>query len=184
MFGNMNWVTVIWSMGGGACLTLALMQLVLWWKDRTARAYLICSVMAVSVAAIAAFELAMMRAETPDRFGTLMRWTHVPVFVVVVCPVIFVRLYFGTGRPWLGHAAWGMRLVSLILNLILLLNLNYSPITRLGHVEFLGERVSVAEGVHSRLLEIEIGNLSSVLLLAFRSEEHTSELQSPYDIVC
>src|SRR6266700_862608 len=167
MFGNMNWVTVIWSMGGGACLTLALMQLVLWWKDRTARANLICSVMAVSVAAIAAFELAMMRAETPDRFGTLMRWTHVPVFVVVVCLVIFVRLYFGTGRPWLGHAAWGMRLVSLILNLILLLNLNYSPITRLGHVEFLGERVSVAEGVHSRLLEIEIGNLSSVLLLAF-----------------
>ena len=163
----MNWVTVIWSMGGGACLTLALMQLVLWWKDRTARANLICSVMAVSVAAIAAFELAMMRAETPDRFGTLMRWTHVPVFVVVVCLVIFVRLYFGTGRPWLGHAAWGMRLVSLILNLILLLNLNYSPITRLGHVEFLGERVSVAEGVHSRLLEIEIGNLSSVLLLAF-----------------
>src|SRR5437899_11161548 len=117
--------------------------------------------MAVSVAAIAAFELAMMRAETPDRFGTLMRWTHVPVFVVVVCLVIFVRLYFGTGRPWLGHAAWGMRLVSLILNLIVLLNLNYSPITRLGHVEFVGECVYVGEGVTGRLRDITIGTLCS-----------------------
>jgi PAS domain S-box-containing protein len=167
MFGNMNWVTVIWSMGGGACLTLALMQLVVWWKDRTARANLVLSVMAVSVAAIAAFELTMMRADTPGQFGMLMRWTHVPVFVLVVCLVIFVRLYFRTGRFWLGYAALAARFVSLILNLILLSNANYPAITRMAHVEFLGERISVAEGVHSGLAEVEVGELSSLLLLAF-----------------
>src|SRR2546422_3859731 len=163
----MNWVTVIWSMVGGACLTLALMHVVIWLKNRGAQVHLVFSVMAVSVAAITALELAMMRAGTPRQFGILMRWTHVPVFVLVVCLVSFVRLYFGTGRLWLGHAAWGVRLVSLILNLILLRNLNYLPITGLGHVQFLGERVSVAEGVHSWLSEVGIGELSSVLLLAF-----------------
>jgi PAS domain S-box-containing protein len=163
----MNWVTVIWSMVGGACLTLALMHVVIWLKNRGAQVHLVFSVMAVSVAAITALELAMMRAGTPRQFGILMRWTHVPVFVLVVCLVSFVRLYFGTGRLWLGRAAWGVRLVSLILNLILLRNLNYLPITGLGHVQFLGERVSVAEGVHSWLSEVGIGELSSVLLLAF-----------------
>ena len=162
----MSWVTGIWSFCGGACLALGLKQIALWSHDRNARASLAFSGMALSVAAMAAFELAMMRASTLDRFGLLMRWIHVPVFVLVVCLVIFVRLYFGTGGLWLGSAACGLRLVSLVLNLILL-GLSYPPLTSLGHVEFLGERVSVAKGVHSWLLEIEIGNLSSLLLLAF-----------------
>ena len=89
----MNWVTVIWSMVGGACLTLALMHVVIWLKNRGAQVHLVFAVMAVSVAAITALELAMMRAGTPRQFGILMRWTHVPVFVLVVCLVSFVRLY-------------------------------------------------------------------------------------------
>ena len=69
----MNWVTIIWAMGAGACLTLALMHLVVWWKDRTARANLVFSVMAIAVAAFAALELALMRAETPEQFGVAVR---------------------------------------------------------------------------------------------------------------
>src|SRR5882724_2599571 len=163
----MSWVTVIWSMVGGGCLMLALMHLVIWSKNREAQVHLIFALMAISVAAITALELAMMRAGTPRQFGILMRCAHLPVFVLVFCLVRFVRLYFGTGRLWLGRAAWGLRLLSLILNLILLPNLNSLPLTRLGHVQFLGERVSVAEGVHSRFAEVGIGELSSVLLLAF-----------------
>src|SRR5882724_13120635 len=144
----MSWVTVIWSMVGGGCLMLALMHLVIWSKNREAQVHLIFALMAISVAAITALELAMMRAGTPRQFGILMRCAHLPVFVLVFCLVRFVRLYFGTGRLWLGRAAWGLRLLSLILNLILLPNLNSLPLTRLGHVQFLGERVSVAEGVH------------------------------------
>ena len=53
----MNWVTVIWSMGSGACVVLALMHIVVWWKDRAARANLVFSVMAIAVATFAALEL-------------------------------------------------------------------------------------------------------------------------------
>jgi hypothetical protein len=33
---TMNWVTVIWSTGAGACLTLALTHLIFPWMNRTA----------------------------------------------------------------------------------------------------------------------------------------------------
>src|SRR5206468_4306701 len=135
----MNWVTVIWSMGSGACLTLALMHVVVWWKDRAARANLVFSVMAIAVATFAALELALMRAETPEQFGTAVRWLHVPAWVIVASLVAFVRLYLRAGRRWLAWTVVGVRTVSLILNFILSPNINYREITALRHVSFLGE---------------------------------------------
>src|SRR5690348_1889133 len=32
--GKMNWITVLWSMWGSACLTLAMVYLFIWFKDR------------------------------------------------------------------------------------------------------------------------------------------------------
>ena len=69
----MSWVTVIWSISAGACLTLAFLQFIVWCKDRAARANLVFAVGAVAVAVFAALELALMRAETPAQFGTLVR---------------------------------------------------------------------------------------------------------------
>src|SRR5437867_4940359 len=143
----MSWITVVWSVGSGACLTLALMHLVVWWKDRTSRANLIFAVMAVAVAVLAALELAMMQAETPREFGIAVRWLHVPAWVIIVSLVIFVRLYLRGGRQWLAWAVIGVRTLSLILNFVLSPNINYREITALQHVSLLGESVSVPEGV-------------------------------------
>src|SRR6266487_7017990 len=141
----MSWVTVVWSVGRGACLTLALMHLVVWWKDRTSRANLIFAVMAVAVAVLAALELAMMRAETPEQFGIAVRWLHVPAWVIITSLVIFVRLYLRAGRRWLAWTVVGVRTVSLILNFVLSPNINYREITALRQIPFLGESISVAE---------------------------------------
>jgi hypothetical protein len=65
----MSWVTVIWWMGAGACVTLAFLQFIVWWKDRAARANLVFAIGAVAVAIFAALELALMRAETPAQFS-------------------------------------------------------------------------------------------------------------------
>src|SRR5439155_8058929 len=143
----MSWITVVWSVGRGACLTLALMLLVVWWKDRTSRANLIFAVMAVAVAVLAALELAMMQAETPREFGIAVRWLHVPAWVIIVSLVIFVRLYLRAGRQWLAWAVIGVRTLSLILNFVLSPNINYREITALQHVSLLGESVSAPEGV-------------------------------------
>jgi two-component system sensor kinase FixL len=161
----MNWVTVIWSTGSGACLTLALIHFVVWWKDRTARANLVFSVMAIAVAAFAALELAMMRAQTPEQFGIAVRWVHVPVWVIVVSLVIFVRLYLNAGRRWLAWMVVGVRTLSLILNFIFSPNINFRQMAPLRHVSFLGESVAIATGVPNPWMVV--AQLSLVLLVIF-----------------
>src|SRR5436190_11500241 len=164
----MSWVTVIWSIGSGACLTLALMHVVVWWKDRAARANLVFSVMAIAVAAFAALELALMRAETPEQFGIAVRWVHVPVWFIIASLVIFVRLYLRAGRQWLAWVVVGLRTLSLILNFILSPNINYRQITALRHVRFLGESVSVAKGVPNPWMLV--AQLSLLLLVIFAAD--------------
>ncbi|TMP94278.1 MAG: PAS domain S-box protein [Verrucomicrobia bacterium] len=161
----MSWVTVIWSIGSGACLTLALMHVVIWCKDRAARANLLFAIMATAVAVFAALELAMMRAETPGQFGVAVRWLHVPAWVVVASLVGFVRLYLRAGRRWLAWTVVGVRTVSLILNFIFSPNINYRQITALRHVSFLGEPVSVAAGVPNPWMLV--AQLSLLLLIIF-----------------
>ena len=39
----MSWVTVVWSMIASACLTLAVIYLLVWWRNRTAWAHLLFS---------------------------------------------------------------------------------------------------------------------------------------------
>src|SRR5215470_2745360 len=143
----MSWVTVFWSVSSGACLTLAFLQFIVWWKDRTARANLVFAVGAVAVAVFAGLELTLMRAETPAQFGTITRWIHVPAWFLVVSIVAFVRLYLNAGRRWLAWTVVAVRTLALILNFVLSPNINYREVTALRHMPFLGEPVSVPVGV-------------------------------------
>src|SRR5260370_15906081 len=147
MCGNMNWVSIVWSMAGGGWLPLALMHLVVWWKDRMARASLVFAVVAVAVITFSALELALMRAATPEQFGMVVRWMHVPAWVIIASLVGFVRLYLRAGRQWLAWTVVGVRTLSLIINFAFWPNINYREITALPHIPFLGESASVAKGV-------------------------------------
>ena len=161
----MSWVTVIWSIGSGACLTLALMNCVIWWKDRTAQANLVFSVMAIAVAIFAALELALMRAQTSEQFSEVVRWLHVPVWVMIASLVAFVRLYLRAGRRWLAWTVVGVRTLSLILNFTFWPNINYRQIIALRRIPFLGEPVSVASGVPNPLMLV--AQFSLLLLVVF-----------------
>jgi PAS domain S-box-containing protein len=143
----MSWVTVIWSISAGACLTLAFLQFIVWLKDRAARANLVFSLGAVAVAFFAGLEVALMRAETPAQFDTVARWIHVPAWVLIVSIVAFVRLYLKAGRRWLAWTVVAVRTLALILNFVLSPNINYRNISALRHVPFLGESVSLPVGV-------------------------------------
>ena len=107
----------------------------------------------------------MMRAETPAQFATALRWLHVPVWVVIVALVGFVLVYLRAGRRWLAWTVCALRTFSLLLNFLVGQNLNYREITRLRHIPFLGESVSVAEGVSNPWMLV--GQLSLVLFLIF-----------------
>jgi hypothetical protein len=161
----MSWVTVIWSIGAGACFTLAFLQFIVWWKDRGARANLVFSVGAIAVAVFAAFEFALMRAVTPEEFGTVTRWIHVPAWVLIVSIVAFVRLYLNAGRRWLAWSIVAVRTLSLILNFIFSPNINYREITAVDHVRFLGEPVAIPHGVPNPWMLLP--QFSLLLLLIF-----------------
>jgi PAS domain S-box-containing protein len=156
----MSWITVVWSMNGAACLTLAGFYCLVWCKQRENWVYLLFSSSAVAAAAIAAFELAMMHAQTVGRYEALVRWVHVPTWVLIVSFVIFVRLYLHAGRPWLAWSICGLRTLVLILNFIFTLGINFRQITSLRQFSWGGEIISVPIGVANPW-----GLLSSVSLL-------------------
>ena len=143
----MSWITVIWSMNAGACLTLAAFYGAVWCKQRENQAYVVFSCSAVAAAAISAFELWMMNAGTVEQYQVLLRWIHAPTWMLTVSFVAFVRLYLRAGRPWLAWNIYGLRTLILILNFGFPLGINFKTITTVRHFSWAGQTVSVPVGV-------------------------------------
>src|SRR4051812_27222310 len=163
---NSSWITFAWSSSAAACLTLAFVHLVIWVRQPARRAHLVFVILAASVAAVAVFELLMMRAQTPIEFGEIERWRQIPIFTLVVSVVLYVRLYFGAGNLWLAGITCGLRLLALVINFLAETNLHYARITALREVPLLGgETASVAVGTLGPWLWI--GQLSSLFLVMF-----------------
>ena len=161
----MSWVTVIWSMIASACLTLAVIYFLVWYRNRAEWAHLLFSVTAASTTAFTFCELWMMRAETPGELLAAIRWAHVPLFFWLVSITWFVRIYLGAGRLWLAWTISGLRAFSLLLNFLAAQNLNYREITSLRHIQFLGEPVTVFTGVPNPWMLV--GQSAVLLLLVF-----------------
>ena len=160
----MDWVTAVWAMLIGGCVAMALPHLLVGiWQRRGA--HLCFVVAATAVIGIAIGEVFMMRSTSVAQFARAQQWTHLPIFILVVALVGFVRLYFGTGRVWLGVTVCAVRFISLIINFAFPPSLNFREITTLRPVHFLGATVSVPVGVISPWTLL--GELSSVLLLVF-----------------
>jgi PAS domain S-box-containing protein len=162
----MSWITILWSMNAAACLTLAGIYLLVWCKQRESWVYLAFSFSAVGGAALTAFELALVRAQTVEEYGAILRWAQLPIWLVVVSLVIFVRLYLRAGRPWLAWSVCGLRTLALILNFVFVPNLSYRQITHLNQVSWWGgETVSVPMGVTNPW--VLVAQLSLLLLIVF-----------------
>jgi PAS domain S-box-containing protein len=146
-------------------ITLASLHFLVWCRNRSSWANLVFSLMAIATAAVGACEVWMMRAETPEDFGTALRWIHLPVWLMIVSLVGFVLLYLRAGRPWLAWTLCGVRTFSLILDFVFTPNLNYREITSLRHIRFLGEWISVGVGVPNPWMLVAQSSL--VLLVVF-----------------
>ena len=160
----MSMVTFVWAAVIGACATMALPHLLIGIKHR-AWQNLFFALAALSVAGIACGELAIMHSATTEQIGRAQQWVHVPIFFLAVAIVGFVHLYFGTGRLWLGIAGCVVRFATLVINFAAPPNLNFREITALRHLNFLGDTVTMPEGVGSPWTHLS--ELSSLLILAF-----------------
>jgi PAS domain S-box-containing protein len=144
----MSWITIVWSINAGACLTLAAIYLVVWCRRCESWVHLLFSCSAIAAAAIAVMELAMLHTQTVGRYEALVRWIHVPVWVLLLSFVGFVRAYLRAGRPWLAWSIYGLRTLVLIVDLILTPNINFREITSIRHLGLWGgEMASLPVGV-------------------------------------
>ncbi|MDD2769324.1 MAG: ATP-binding protein [Methylococcus sp.] len=151
-----SWITLLWSMAASACLTLAGVYFIIWLKQRDRPAYLLFSLLALTMAAFAGFEYAMMHAESTRVFGELLYWIHIPVFAGTLAVIGFIQAQFGTGRAWLAYAACGLRGLADAVNFLSSPNLNYAEITALRHIPLSGgETIAVAEGIRGPWVAID-----------------------------
>ena len=147
-------------MNAAACLTLAAFYGVVWCKQRDNWVHLLFSFSALAAAAISLFELWMIHATTVEQYRLLVRWIHVPTWILIVSFVAFVRLYLHSGRAWLAWSIYGLRTLVLILNFIFPVSINFNAITDIRHFSWAGEIVSVPVGIPNPW-----GLLSTVSLL-------------------
>ncbi|MGE5213817.1 MAG: PAS domain-containing protein, partial [Nitrospirota bacterium] len=143
----MNWITVICSMNAGACLTLAAFYGAVWSKQRISPAYLLFSFSALAAAVISGFELRMLNATTVEQYQVLMRWIHVPVWVLTLSFVAFVRLYLHAGRPWLAWSIYALRTLVLILHFSFPVSINFNRITGIRQFHWGADIISLPVGV-------------------------------------
>ena len=162
----MSWLTIVWSMHAGACLTLAAIYLVVCCRRRGSWVHLLFSCSAIAAAAIAVMELAMLHTHTVERYEALVRWIHVPVWVLLLSFVGFVRVYLRAGQAWLAWSIYGLRTLVLIVNLIVTPNINFRKITSIRHLGLWGgEMASLPVGIPNPWGILSL--ISLLLLLAF-----------------
>ena len=161
----MSWIDIAWPMMGAASLTLALVYFLLWVGQRREYPYLMFSLAASSVGALAILELLAMRTTSVAQYGELLRWANVFIAVLATALVGYVRLRFRAGSLWLAYAAIGLRWLSLIPNFFSGANLNFSSVQALTHVGFLGGTVAVPLGTASPWAFLD--QLCRLLVLAF-----------------
>jgi len=161
----MSWTTIIWSMSAAVCLTLAALHFIVWSRMRDSWGYLLFAVAAVSAAVIAMLELNLIHAKTPEAYGELLRWMHVPAGILMVALVWFIHFYLQAGRRWLVWTITGLRMLILLPNFLYYPNATFAEITGLRSEVFLGEIFTVPIGVENpwRILI----HVSMLLLLLF-----------------
>jgi two-component system sensor kinase FixL len=137
----MNWVEIIWIVMSTACLTLGVIHLFVWFKQRSHYAHLLFFTLAVSATAFGACELVMMRSHSPAAYASTLRWAHVPLAMFVLSMIWFVHFYFDAGRLWLAYAASSFRLLGLALNFLTGVNVNFREVTAMDQMQLWGGAV-------------------------------------------
>ena len=157
----MNWVEVVWVGMSAASLTLGIVHLFVWFKQKSQVAHLLFFALAASATAFGAFELAMMHSPSPAAYATMLRWAHVPLAMFVLSIVWFVYFHFDAGSLWLAWAATGLRLVALALNFGTGVNINFSEVSALDPLMLWGGVVVTGPvGIANPLAIVpQIGNL-------------------------
>ncbi len=101
----MNWMTLAWPMVTATCLTLALINLRIAFGEARRVPHLFFTLSAFAVAAISLLELGILQSEDLASCQRLLRWSSIPIAIMMTSILGFVWSFFGAGRRWLAYAA-------------------------------------------------------------------------------
>lgn len=173
----MSWVTFIWSMTAGICLTLGAVHFLVWIYRREQWANLVFSISAAAATGYAVLDMVALRERTPEEYGQLWRWALSLGIVEGVLIAWFIRLYLGAGRLWLLWLFCGLRALMLALNFLPGHNFYFREITGLQPTRLLGELISRPQGVLQPW--VMLMPLSFLLIIVFAIDAaHTAARQS------
>lgn len=161
----MNWLTVLWSIPMSACLVLALIHLFVWVRDRRRWLHLLFASAALGAAGMGFVELVLLHAASVDQYLLLIRWGHVPLFVLLVSIVWFVYLRSGTARRWLAVLITALWCVSLAINFAAPYSLTFEHISGLRQGWLWGQSFTMADGEANPWQGIT--NAASLLVVVF-----------------
>jgi hypothetical protein len=101
-------MTITWPMAAAAaCLTLALVHLRIACGDGRRAPHLFFSLTALAATAICGMELTLLCTDDLGRYNSVLRWSSIPLCLMVSSVVAFVWVFFGTGKKWLAAARDG-----------------------------------------------------------------------------
>ena len=143
----MSWVTFIWSMTAGICLTFGAVHFLIWARQRDQWVNLVFSICAVAAAGYAVCDMLALRAQTTAEYGQWSRWTLLLGMLEGVLIAWFIRLYLRAGRLWLLWLICGLRAMMLVLNFVPGPTFFFREITGLHQMPLLGELISQPHGV-------------------------------------
>lgn len=112
----MNWVTFAWPMVIAACLTLALINLRIALGEVRRAPHVFFFISALAVAAVSALEYAILQTDDLARCQALLRWSSLPISIMVAAIAGFVWSFFGTGRPWVAIMGTALLVAAEIAN--------------------------------------------------------------------
>jgi signal transduction histidine kinase len=163
---SLSHVTVVWSVIASAALLLGLMHLVRGLLDRAWSVDLLFAATAFCFVGISYTELLSMHARDAAEWVHWIRWCYLPVTGMIIGLVLFVRLYFGTGRIWLATVLIGFRLLILAINALHEPAIAFDRVDSVASVQFLGESITVVgQAVTSRWQWL--GTVASALLVIY-----------------
>lgn len=162
----MNPVTMLWSAVAGACLMMAVVNLMVWARKVGAWEHLFYPLTVLGALGILVAELVTMNAPDPGTYATAVRWAQLATLLSTVGVLGFVHFYFGTGRfRWL-VTALGLRLLTVIANFTTGENIQIRSIESIRRMPFLGTDIS-ALGEWEPNRWMILAQISSLMLVAY-----------------
>ena len=165
ILGSVDWVTYIWAVTAGICLTFGAIHLLLWAESRHSWASVAFAISAFAAAGYTTLDLLQQHAATPYEYVAYARWTLPLGTALALGLVVFIRLYLQAGRWWLLWLICGLRALILVLNFATEPNFYFAEAVDLRTMLLLGQRVVAPVGESSPWALLP--QLSHVLIIIF-----------------